>query len=71
VVNKHYIRGRAFEYEMMALLKEHLPQKKYTVIRTAGSHSPVDVLVIKHMRGDNKAFGVQCKTKKASSKVTQ
>ena len=60
--NPHYVRGRAFEYEMMKLLKEHLPADRYTIIRTAGSHSPVDVVIIKHV--GRKAFGIQCKTKK-------
>ena len=62
MTNPHYIRGRKFEYEIVNLLKKHLPQDKYTIVRTAGSHSPVDVVIIKHV--GRKAFGIQCKTKK-------
>ena len=60
--NKNYERGRRFEYEMVNLLKKHLPKEKYTIIRTAGSHSPVDVIILKHI--SKEFFGIQCKTKK-------
>ena len=59
--NPHYERGRRFEYEMVNLLKKHLPSDRYTIIRTAGSHSPVDVVIIKHI--ERKVLGIQCKTK--------
>ena len=64
--NPHYKAGARFEYEIMKLLKEHLPKEKYTIIRTAGSHSPVDVLIVKHLgkQGTNRSFGIQCKTRK-------
>ena len=60
--NRNYERGRRFEYEMVNLLKKHLPKEKYTIIRTAGSHSPVDVIILKHI--NKEYFGIQCKTKK-------
>jgi len=59
---KHYKTGVAFEYKIINLLKKYLPAEKYTIIRTAGSHSPVDVVVLEH-RG-RKYFGIQCKSKK-------
>ena len=59
--NPHYLRGVRFERKILNLLKDILPQDKYTIIRTAGSHSPVDVVIIEHLR--RKAFGIQCKTK--------
>ena len=64
MTNPHYIRGRKFEYEIVTLLKKYLPQDKYTIVRTAGSHSPVDVVIIKHI--GRRCFGIQCKTKKES-----
>jgi len=66
MTNPSYIAGRNFEYFIVNLLKEHLPSDKYTIIRTAGSHSPVDVVIIKHVdnTGRKRTFGIQCKTKK-------
>ena len=66
MVNPHYKAGRRFEYKIMNLLKENLPEKKYTIIRTAGSHSPVDIVIIEHLgkQGVKRSFGIQCKTKK-------
>jgi Holliday junction resolvase len=70
MTNKNYIRGRSFEYEIINLLKHHLPKNKYTIIRTAGSHSPIDIIIVKHIKyGKNKSFGIQCKTKKIKNKV--
>ena len=64
--NPHYLAGARFERKIVNLLKEHLPREKYTIIRTAGSHSPVDVVIIEHlgMQGVKRSFGIQCKTKK-------
>ncbi len=64
--NPHYKAGVRFEYKIMALLKDMLDPEKYTIIRTAGSHSPVDVVIIEHLgnRGPKRSFGIQCKTKK-------
>ncbi len=66
MTNPNYKAGVRFEYYIIHLLEEHLPKEKYTIIRTAGSHSPVDVVIIKHLdkRGRKRAFGIQCKTKK-------
>jgi len=61
-MNKNYVRGRKFEYKIMKILKQALPPDRYTIIRTAGSHSPVDIIVLKHI--GRKYFGIQCKTKK-------
>lgn len=59
---KNYKIGTALEYKIIKILKENLPAEKYTIIRTAGSHSPVDVVVLEH-RG-RRYFGIQCKSKK-------
>ncbi len=67
MTNPSYKAGVNLEYEVMNLLKKHLHKKKYTIIRTAGSHSPVDIIVLKHIgkQGiDREYFGIQCKTKK-------
>ena len=78
--NPSYKAGVRLEYEIMQLLKMNLDPQKYTIIRTAGSHSPVDVFVIDHRgaspfkKGDEsnnpsqKAFGIQCKSKKGVKK---
>lgn len=58
----NYTIGRALEYKIINLLKENLPAEKYTVIRTAGSHSPVDILITEHR--NRKCCGIQCKSKK-------
>ena len=61
--NKNYERGVRFEREVMEIFKE----KGYIPIRTAGSHSPFDVILVKTTKGMKRiahvAF-VQCKTKK-------
>jgi len=59
--NRQYEAGRRFEYKMLKMLREILDPKKYTIIRTAGSHSPVDVFIIQHR--DRRYFGIQCKSK--------
>ena len=38
--NKNYIQGRKYEYKAMEELREH----GYWTLRSAGSHSPVDVI---------------------------
>lgn len=67
MTNPSYKAGVRLEREIMNLLKGHLPKENYTIIRTAGSHSPVDVVILKHIgkQGVNREyFGIQCKTKK-------
>ena len=58
----NYEIGRKLEYKIMKILKEALDPKRYTIIRTAGSHSPVDIYVIEHRT--SQGFGIQCKSKK-------
>lgn len=62
-MNKNYIQGRNFEYEVCKIFKD----KGFTAIRTAGSHSPYDVILVKHTGTLKKVANVcfvQCKTKK-------
>lgn len=54
--NKNYISGRKFEYDV----RDFFEERGYTVIRSAGSHTPIDLVVFDR-------FGVlliQCKNKK-------
>ena len=70
--NPSYKAGVRLEYEIMKLLKANLLSDKYTIIRTAGSHSPVDIVILKHIgiQGkDREYFGIQCKTKKKVKKI--
>lgn len=63
-----YKAGVRFEREIIRILKMVLDPAKHTIIRTAGSHSPVDVVILKHVgkQGlDREYFGIQCKTKKS------
>ena len=67
MANPSYKAGVRLEYEIMRILKDALPADRYTIIRTAGSHSPVDIVILKHVgkQGvDREYFGIQCKTKK-------
>ena len=64
--NPNLRRGVRFEREVMEIFKEH----GFEVIRTAGSHSPFDVILVKYedreggvKRIAHVAF-VQCKTEK-------
>ncbi len=60
--NKNYIKGVRLEREVVNLFKAH----GYIAMRTAGSHSPFDVILIKEGHKNKKicfvAF-VQCKVK--------
>ena len=62
-----YSIGRRLEYKVINILKDALDSKKYTIIRTAGSHSPVDVFVIEHR--NRRGFGIQCKSKLVKKKL--
>lgn len=42
MTNRNYVSGRNFEYKV----KKHLESRGYFVIRSAGSHSPVDLLAV-------------------------
>ena len=54
--NQNYIRGRALEYKILNDLKA----QGYEGLRSAGSHSPVDVIVW----NENSTFLIQCKHSK-------
>lgn len=55
-----YKTGVKLEREIINLLKRVLNPDKYTIVRTAGSHSPVDVIVMKHRTRE--FCGIQCKS---------
>ena len=63
MANKNYLRGVRLEREVVNLFKEN----GWIAQRTAGSHSPFDVVLVKESDDLKKivfvAF-VQCKTKK-------
>ena len=58
----NYRTGARLEYKVIKILKEALPEPKYQIIRTAGSHSPVDCVVLEN-RG-RRFVGIQCKSRK-------
>jgi len=62
--NKNYRRGRAKEYRIMKALKK---QGFEIVLRSAGSHSPIDVIAIK----PEKIMFVQSKPNDFSKKKTK
>jgi Holliday junction resolvase len=43
LTNQNYVRGRSKEYKVMTMLRS----EGWVVMRSAGSHSPVDVLAAK------------------------
>jgi len=61
----NYINGRAREYRIMNKLKE----KGWVVCRTAGSHSPIDLIAINPK--DIKIIFIQCKPKSMSNKAKE
>lgn len=60
-MNKNYVRGRAKEYRICNKLKK---QGFKIIQRTAGSHSPIDVIAISEKY--KKILFVQSKPKKMS-----
>jgi Holliday junction resolvase len=44
MVNKNYVAGRNLEYR----IKKSLESKGYFVIRSSGSHTPIDLVAIKN-----------------------
>ena len=62
--NKNYISGRRFEYRV----KKHLENKGWVVFRTAGSHSPVDLIAF---RKGLKPCLIQCKYGKNGIKTVR
>ena len=62
-MNKNYQKGRDLEYEVVRIFKN----AGFEAQRTAGSHSPYDVVCIKKTSDRKKicfVFFVQCKVKK-------
>jgi Holliday junction resolvase len=57
MVNKNYVRGRAFEYRV----KKELETKGYMVVRSAGSKSPFDLVAISLKVQYPDIMLVQCK----------
>ena len=57
----NYTKGRGFEYWVKHLLEKH----NYLVFRTAGSHSPADLIAFDH----NCTYFIQCKTGKELNKA--
>ena len=53
--NANYVAGRAFEYERVAHWQDVMG---YTAFRTAGSHSPWDVIAVHPDKG---VILIQCK----------
>lgn len=53
MTNKNYAAGRRFEYEV----KKKFESRGYTVMRTAGSHGPFDLVAYR----DDGIILIQCK----------
>ena len=62
--NAKYISGRTFEYKV----KSFLEGQGYFVVRSAGSHSPVDLVAVDSL---GQVLFVQCKLKGAMTKKEQ
>jgi hypothetical protein len=62
--NKNYIRGRKFEYDIVANAKK---DPTAMVFRTSGSHGPYDVIAIHLLT--NEIILTQCKTKLTTNTV--
>jgi hypothetical protein len=60
--NRNYRKGRAYEYE----IKKRYEKLGYTVFRTAGSHSPADLIAVKNIMSRLEVLLIQCKTTKKS-----
>ena len=66
MANKNYLRGVRLEREVQKIFRD----AGWTAVRTAGSHSKWDVILVKHGEVEKKvmiefvAF-VQCKTEKS------
>lgn len=62
--NSNYVRGRSFEYEVMDILRK----AGYSVARTAGSHSPFDIIAHRSTDKLDRTIHIlvlaQCKLKK-------
>jgi Holliday junction resolvase len=56
MTNKNYVNGRNFEYR----IRDMFIQKGFNVIRSAGSHTPIDLVAFDGYR----VFFIQCKQRK-------
>lgn len=67
--NKNYVKGRAFEYKV----KEVYQQAGYLVFRTAGSHSPADLIAFPPLSKivEWQPLLIQCKTGKSPMSKTE
>lgn len=55
--NRQYIRGATFERDVASKLRK----KGYLVVRSAGSHSPIDIVGIPTRFRKRKLLFIQCK----------
>ena len=60
MVNRNYNNGRAFEYRV----RDHFKAEGFEVFRTAGSHSPADLICIRGQPDGITIKIIQCKGKK-------
>jgi len=60
--NKNYISGRRFEYKV----KKFYERIGFFVVRTAGSHSPIDLIAFRK-NGTRKPIFIQCKYKRGGN----
>jgi hypothetical protein len=67
VVSRQYISGRVFEYAV----KNHFVALGYCAFRSAGSHSPFDVVCVPLKKDGGKVKLIQCKRVAASPKTTE
>jgi len=54
--NGNYIAGRAFEYEVI----EHFEKEGYHPVRSAGSHTPIDIVCLVY-QNKGLPLAIQCK----------
>lgn len=66
MVNKNYVRGRNYEYRIMKKLRNESYQ---VLIRSAGSHSPVDIVALDIINKRIKL--VQCKLKNSDKREAE
>lgn len=63
--NKNYLAGRRFEYRV----RNYFRKQRYTVLRTAGSKGPVDLIAIPE-EGKDPILFVQCKNRRPTMAET-
>ncbi len=62
----NYAKGRRFEYK----IKWYLESKRFTVIRSSGSHGKYDIVAIKWCKHTTIIF-IQCKAYEGKSEITK